>query len=345
MNAERAVETQHPHFVYAPDPSKVEGIRAYREPEVPHPLQLTFLEEAGELAWIAQTQALLTAGQSAEAHSRLASELAGFDGKLAQLCNGIDPAEVAIEGWDDLLPILAEWEGPPVTAITIGITNPPDLVFEAGVEHRPDLLINLYSDEAFEFTRRTKAELLAECESDMPPWIGGEEDVEFYCTISGLDALNTALIQCKHRHFLRDGRDGVAGRAPGGYVEYQLASWFMATLFREAVERAITDHGLPQGCRPIAGSVDMNADFACVLGSDQAFAPKRESTARTGEAAYASLTLKPWVPRDDPEAQPAATTLRQRIQSVEPEPEPQPEAESAPRPGLFARLFGGFRRG
>jgi hypothetical protein len=339
VNAQRPVETQHPHFVYAPDPNKVEGIRAYREPEVPHPLQLTFLEEASELAWIAQTRALLTAGQSAEAHSRLESAIAGFDGKLARLCNAIIPADVAIEGWEDLLPILLEWEGPPITAITVGITNPADLVFEPGVDHQPDLLINLYSDEAFAFTQRTRAEILAECESDMPPWIGAEEDVEFYCTVAGLDDLNTALVHCKHRHFLRDGRDGVEGRAPGGYVEFQLASWFMATLFLQSVERAIAMHGLPESCRPIVGSVDMNADFVCVLGSDRAHAPRREPATATTEAAYAALTVKPWVPRQDVDALPTATTFRQRVQSAEAEP------EAAPRPGFVARLFGRLRRG
>ena len=79
-------------------------------------------------------------------------------------------ADIVLEGWDDLLPILAEWEGPPVTAITLGLTSPPDLVFEAGQTHEPNLLLGLYSDEAFAFSGASKADLLAECAKEIPAW-------------------------------------------------------------------------------------------------------------------------------------------------------------------------------
>jgi hypothetical protein len=333
MSAKPAVDASHPHFVSIPD-ARAEGVRAYREPDEPHPLQLAFLEPAGERAWVEAMASLLSAGRAAEADARLAAELAGFDGALARLCKATAAADVALEGWDDLLPILAEWEGPPVTAITLGLTNPPDLVFEPGGTHQPDLLLGLYSDEAFPFSRASKADLLAECGKECPAWVGGEEDVEFYCTISGLDALNTALIHCKHRRFLRDGRDGVEGRAPGGYVEYVLGSWLLATRFLQAVERATADASF----RLIVGTVDVNADFVTVLGPD---APARPVIAAApAEPAFAPLTFTPWVPKEDPTADALASgpTLRQRIKSVEPEPVEQP------RPGFLARLFGRFAK-
>ena len=249
VTAKPCIDTSHPHFVSIPDP-RAEGVRAYREPDKPHPLQLAFLKTAGEHAWIEATSGLLSAGRTAEADARLAAEIAGFDGAIARLCKATAAADVALEGWDDLLPILAEWEGPPVTAITLGLTNPPDLAFEHGGSHQPDLLLGLYSDEAYPFSRATKADLLAECGKGCPAWAGAEEDVEFYCTVTGLDALNTALIHCKHRRFLRDGRDGVEGRAPGGYVEYVLGSWLLATRFLQATERAIPT----TACPPAAAS-------------------------------------------------------------------------------------------
>jgi hypothetical protein len=330
---------QHPHFVSIPDPEKVEGIRAYAEPEVPHPLQLTFLKEADERAWVEEMRALLSAGSVLEADARLTAELAGFNGAIARMCKATPAAEVALEGWDDLLPILAEWEGPPISAITLGLTNLPDLVFEPGRTTEPELLLGLYSDEAFAFSSKSKADLLAECGKEHPAWSGAEEDVEFYCTLSGLAELNTALVHCKHRRFLRDGRDGVEGRAPGGYVEYVLGSWLLATRFLQAAERAVADHGLPPGCRPIAGTVEVNADFVCVLGPDgPAEAPERTSTA---EPAFAPLVMKPWVPKEDPTADAPASgpTLRQRLAPAEPEPEPAEES----RRGLLARLFGRLR--
>jgi hypothetical protein len=338
MSAKPGIGAQHPHFVHIPDPQHVEGVRAYREPSVPNSLQITFLEPAGERAWTEEMRSLLSARRVAEADERLAAELAGFDGGLARLCKATPAADAVLEGWDDLLPILAEWEGPPVTAITLGLTNPPDLVFEVGQTHQPDLLLGLYSDEAFPFSRASKADLLAECGKELPAWAGAEEDVEFYCAISGLAELNTALIHCKHRRFLRDGRDGVEGRAPGGYVEYVLGSWLLATRFLQATEQAISDDGLPTGCRLIAGTVDVNADFVTVVGPEQPSTPVSTRSAKPAEPSFAPLSVKPWVPREDPtDVMASGPTLRQRLTSVEPAPVSQPKR------GLLSRLFGQLR--
>jgi hypothetical protein len=340
MSANPGIDAEHPHFVHIPDPTQVEGLRHYREPAEPHPLQVTFLEPEGERAWIEEMRALLSAGRVAEADARLFAELEGFDGALARLCKATPAADICLGGWDDLLPILAEWEGPPITAITLGLTNPPDLVFEAGATHEPELLLGLYSDEAYHFSGADNADLLAECEKDLPAWAGAEEDVEFYCTLSGLAELNTALIHCKHRRFLRDGRDGVEGRAPGGYVEFKLGSWLLATRFLQAAERAVAEHGLPAGCRLIAGTVEVNADFVTVLRGKQSSAPTSMRSAPGAEPAFAPLMMKPWVSKEDPTADPASNgpTLRQRLSSVEPAPVAQPQ------PSFLQRVFGRFRR-
>jgi hypothetical protein len=340
MSAYPGTDASHPHFVSIPDPQRTDGMRSYREPAVPNPLQIRFLEADDERAWIGEMGELLSAGRTAEADARLGLELAGFDGAIARLCKATSAADMALEGWDDLLPILAEWEGPPITAITLGLTNPPDLVFEAGKTHEPDLLLGLYSDEAFPFSSASKADLLAECGKELPAWVGAEEDVEFYCTLSGLAELNTALINCKHRRFLRDGRDGVEGRAPGGYVEFVLGSWLLATRFLQAAERAVLDHGLPVGCRVIAGTVEINADFVTVLGTEQPAGRTPAPPGPSAEPEFAPLTIKPWVPREDPTTDGSASgpTLRQRLTPVEAAP------AQRLRRSLLARLFGRFRR-
>lgn len=338
MNAYRGVDAQHPHFVGIPD-AQAEGVRTYHEPDAPHPLQLHFLDEAGERAWVEEIRGLLSAGRIAEADMRLTAELAGFDGALARLCQSVSPQDVVLEGFDGLLPILEEWEGPTITAIAVGLTNSADLVFEPGKALEPELLIGLYSDEAFAFGRSSRAELLAECAMEMPGWVGAEEDVEFYCEMSGLAELNTALIHCKHRHFLRDGRDGVQGRAPGGYVEFVLASWFLAMRFLQAAERAISEHGLPDGCRLIAGTVEISADFISVFGPDEPLSPAPEACLEPSHPRLATLTVKPWVPREDPtvDAPVTASTIRHRLRATEPEPAEQPHR------GFLARLFGRLR--
>ena len=346
MNAHRGIEAQHPHFVHIPDPKQVEGVRAYREPDEPHPLQITFLEEGGERAWVEEIRELLSAGQTLEADARLGAELAGFDGALARLCKATLAAEVVLEGWDDLLPILSEWEGPQITAITLGLTNPPDLVFEAGQTHDPELLLGLYSDDAFSFSDASKTELLDECAKELTAWTGAEEDVEFYCTLPGLPELNTALINCKHRRFLRDGRDGVEGRAPGGYVEYVLGSWLLATRFLQSTEQAISNHGLPPGCRLIAGAVDVNADFVTVVGGTQPCIKAATAAASSAESVFAPLTFTPWVPREDPTADALSSgpTLRQRLVSAEQAEVVETTEAESPRASFLTRLFGRFAR-
>jgi hypothetical protein len=340
MNAYSGAGASHPHMSSIPDARSVEGGRAYREPEQPHPLQLTFLDAAGEQAWVAEMAGLLCSGRTIEADARLTEALSGFDGSIARLCRATAAADVAVDGWEDLLPILDEWEGPPIRAITLGLTNPPDLVFESGLKHEPDLMLALYSDEAFPFSSARKTDLLAECGKEEAAWIGAEEDVEFFCTLPGLTELNTALINCKHRRFLRDGRDGVEGRAPGGYVEYVLGCWLFATRFLQAAEQAVAAHGMPDGCRVIAGTLDINADFVTILGPDDAPLPVEAPGAAPAQPAFATLTVKPWVP-SEPEPIAAVpikgATLRQRLIPAEPE-------AATERPTLRARLFGWLSR-
>ena len=163
----------HPAFVHIPD-SRAEGVRSYREPAQPHPLQLTFLTEEGERAYIDALRGLMVAGRLDEADRQIAADLAPFDGKLAQLVKATPTEAVTLEGWDDLAPILEEYEGPPITAITVGLTNEPDLVFDGGAEHEPVLVLALYSDDAFAFSRETAERVLGECLSEDPAFAGHE---------------------------------------------------------------------------------------------------------------------------------------------------------------------------
>jgi len=332
MNINAKIGDDHPQFVSIPD-SKTKGLSAYDEGAVPHPLQIAFLDLAGEQGWVQEMGSLLAANRADEAAARIAAELAGFDGSIAALCKATAPSDIVLEGWEDLLPILAEWEGPPVTAITVGLTNQRDLVFEAGPSPEPELMIRIYSDEAFPFSGTRKADLLAESQQELPAWIDAEEDVEFYCKVSGIAELNAALINCKRRYFLREGHES---RAPGAYVEYVLGCWLLATRFLQAVNQAVADHGAPDACRLIVGTVGMNADFISVIGPEPTAAAVRKA-APAAEPAFAVLTAKPYVPREDPTAEPPPSTFRQRI--VAPVPAPEDKAEG----GFLARLFGRIR--
>ena len=330
--------SDHPSHVAIPDPAVTEGLRSYHEPEQPDPLQLVFLEEEGERAYVERIRGLLVAGSFAEAADRLMADLAGFGGALAQKCRALGPDAVSLDGWEDLLPILAEFEGPPITAITVGLTNDADLEFGPALSHEPVVLLNLYSDEVFDFTGADRDRLLADCGADYPGWLGHEEDVEFYVECNGLAELNTALVTHKHRHFLRDGRDGVSGRAPGGYVEYVLGCWLRTTRFLQAVERAAANGGVPDGVVLIVGTVGLHADVATIVDAGRRIVLQRASSA---PAPLAALTVKPWVSSavtetEQPELA-AGASFRRRLAQVAPE---APEVAAATVPvGLFTRLL------
>ncbi len=340
---------QHPNHVEIPD-AATEGMRRYREPDQPHPLQLAFLEPEGEAAYVAGVRDLLVAGRFDEAAAKLEADLSGFEGRTARIALACRPEEIAIEGWDDLADILAEYEGPPITCITAGLANDPDLVFAPGADHEPDLMFNLYSDDEFDFTAQDDAALLAACEDECPGWIGHEEDVEFYVGIEGLAALNSALVQCRHRNYLRDGHEDVEGRAPGGYVEYVLACWLRCTRFLQAIARAIDAHGLPEGVRLVVGTVGLNTDLATLLGTRAGPAPREAAG-----PAMASLTLGNWergqALEEEPPAAPSGSSLRQRIDGASALASPPVASENEPAPTppvterrdarrFFAKLFG-----
>ena len=306
----------HPGFVHIPE-AGTEGVRSYKEPEAPHPLQITFLSPEGERAFTDHVRALCVAGRFGEAAAVVEEGLAPFTGRIASRAKALTLDTIVIDGWEDLAEIIAEFEGPAITAITAGLGNEPDLVFDLSKEHEPTLHFHLYSDDVYDFSAHSDAELLAACEEECPGWAGEEEDVEFYVGIEGFASLNTALIQCKHIHFLRDGRDGVEGRAPGGYVEYQLGCWLRCIRYLQALAREIDTHGLPEGVRLIAGTFDMNSDMATILGSAKQVAVERSGAA----APVATLTLGEWVPKHDPLADmESGSSLRQRIAAGESEP-------------------------
>ncbi|MCJ8191078.1 hypothetical protein [Sphingomicrobium aestuariivivum] len=346
---EVADAVHHPGYVHIPS-AGTEGVRSYREPPEPHPAQLTFLTPEGEHGYVERLRGLLIDGRFDEAARILETDLAPFEGRIAKLCKATRVEDIVIEGWEDLEEIIAEFEGPPISAITAGLGNEPDLVFDLTKEHEPTLIFALYSDDMFDFSALSDEQLLDQCMSECPGWVGHEEDVEFYVNIEGLAPLNTALIQCKHIHFLRDGRDGVEGRAPGGYVEYQLGCWLRATRFLQAIDAKVKKVGLPKGVRLITGLIGMNADLATLLGQRKAPAAPSMLAQKGGakgssEDQFATLTMKKWVPKHDPLADmESGSSLRQRIAASEEEaPAPQPAPTPAPAPVASAPSAQSYR--
>lgn len=229
-----------------------------------HELQRVFATQEGEAAWNQDMHALFGAGALDEAEALLAEALAAIDSELAWTCLELPREAVALTGWEELGEAIAMHGGDPVTGVTIAIANEADRAFEKGQSHRPYVMLGIYTDEAYSFSRAVHWQLLDECHAELPGWAGHEEDIEVHLDIEGLDGLNTLLVHHKQRHYFRDGE---AVPAPARYVEFVLACWWRALRWHQAVATECAIHGLPRAIPVVTGMVDMRPDVVAIHSS------------------------------------------------------------------------------
>ncbi len=297
-----------------------------------HELQSQFATQEGEAAWAAVMHEHFHAGQLDDAQQYLATQLSALDTELATRCLIDEPDRVKIIGWDELCEAIELHEGEQITGVTLAIANETDRAFEKGQVHHPYMMLGLYTDEPFAFSRADRATLVDQSAAEEgPAWAGYDEDIEVFLECEGLDAINTALVHHKERHFFRD---DAPDHAPRRYVEYVLACWWRALLFHRAVERICKDKPLPQHVPVLAGMVDMRPDAVAVHGLVEG---ERPTTSKQVEGPQmAEMLPESMITRREVEevkAPPTGTDLRRRILETVQEEEPE-------KKGLLARIFG-----
>ena len=298
-----------------------------------HELQSQFATQEGEAEWTAVMHEHFHAGQLDDAQEYLAAQLAALETELATRCLIDDPTRVSITGWEELREAIELHEGEPITGVTLAIANEADRAFEKGLVHHPYMMLGLYTDDPFAFSQADSAALVEQTlTEDGPAWAGYDEDIEVFLECEGLDAINTALVHHKERHFFRD---GAPDHAPRRYVEYVLACWWRALLFHRAVEKICQSRPLPHHVPVLAGMVDMKPDVVAVHGMVEG----RLTVAR-GESEgpqMAEMLPESMITRREVEEvkePPSGTDLRRRI-SASVDVEEEPEKKS-----LLARIFG-----
>lgn len=296
-----------------------------------HPLQLAWVNPAGEQEYSRTISAMIHNDQLDGAAAKLLGDLAMIESPLSTLCQTLGADTLAISGWDEISTALAQFEGDPITALHLVMSNPTDLVFEAKTEaYDPILDVAFYTDANLEFSALSPEELLARSLAPSPDWYGQSEDIEVYAEIIGLADLNTALLRHKTQYFLRSQGDAAEGEvAPLAYVEFTLASLFRALCYHQAVKAELDRHGLPGSIPVIAGMDNMRAAIGSV------YYPQVTSNVAVAEVATLSLAIKP--KHDDlTRGEPSGSSLRKRIIFDAPEEPVMPVA----KPGFFKRLFG-----
>ena len=297
-----------------------------------HELQQQFATLEGEDAWNGVMHEHFQSGSLDEAQRYLETQLEALGTELATRCLIDDPDRVSISGWEELREAIELAEGDPITGVTLAIANEADRAFEKGQVHHPYMLLSLYSDDPYPFSKAGTAELAAEAlVEDGPAWAGYDEDIEVFLECEGLSAINTALVHHKERHFFRD---DAPDHAPLRYVEYVVACWWRALLFHRAIEKICREKPLPGGIPVLAGMVDMKPDAISihrVSGHESAAAPKAADAAPL----MAEMRPESIVSRREVEEivePPSGSDLRRRVVEA--------EAEPAPKKGFLARFFG-----
>ena len=296
-----------------------------------HELERLFATAEGEERWEAELRALFEAGDLDGAHEVLGGALAQLESELARECLAISPESVTLSGWSELVEAITLNEGDPITGVTLAIANDADRAFEKGQVHRPYMMLGLYSDEGFAFSRADAPTLIEQTRAEEgPAWAGYDEDIEVYLECEGLDLLNTRLLFHKQRHFFRD---EAPQAAPARYVEFVLACWWRALLFQQAVASECAIHGLPGGIPVLAGMVDMRPGVVCVHG----IGARNPEADREHEQATEVAEILPanFIARRTVEEvkEFSGADLRRRVAETGQEDEPV-------KRGLMARLFG-----
>ena len=298
-----------------------------------HELQTLFATQEGEIAWEAEMRRSFHEGDLEGVRKYLTMALEALDTPLAQQCLSTNVRAIEFHGWDELAEAIEIHEGEPITGVTIAIANDPDTAFGKGEEHRPYMLLGIYGDDPYAFSQASTEKLIAEASSeDGPSWAGYDEDIEVFLDCEGMDALNTALVFHKERHFFRD---DAPDQAPKRYVEYVLACWWRALLFHEAVQHTSRSRPLPGGIPVLAGMVDMRPEVMMVHGIEWRATLGANAEALAGaempDLLPENMISRKEVVEDKP---PTGLDLRRRVAETEPVEE-VPEKKS-----LMGRLFG-----
>ncbi len=295
-----------------------------------HPLQTIWFDADAEAEYLRQITALVHAGDLDVAADKLLEDLADITTPVGDLCRDLTEDAVEICGWEEIGDSIAQYEGDPITAIHIMMSNEADLVFEdKSLTHDPLIEVAFYSDEYLPFSTLSRDELLAESLKENTEWYGQSEDIEVYLEVNGLGQLNTALLRHKRQYFFRDQMhtlDAAQGLAadivPLPYIEFKLAAMLRAVRYHQAIKDLIDGYGLHGNIPVIVGMYNMQVEIGSV------YVPKTAKVVELAKVPKLAITIKRNM-EESPVVEISGSGLRQRM-----------TAEPEERPSFLRRLFG-----
>lgn len=299
-----------------------------------HNLQSLWFDQDVEQAYIHDVKSLIENGDWTKAKAKLLADIEILDTPMASQILYLRPE---IDGWQEMAEAISEYEGEPITAVHLMLSNDEDLSFEnRETVFEPIMEAALYTDEIYPFSEQGLDDIRAEILLPDRPWFGQSEDVEIFLDFLGIGEFNTALLRHKRQYFFRDQMhelDRLQGMAdnivPLPYIEFKLCSMFRNVLFHESIAKMVDEYGLPNNIPILVGTYNMKFDVSC------AYKPLNGASIAAKEMAPLKIEIKREIIADPIESE--VKTLRQKI-LAETQAVPD-EVETGKEKGFFKRLF------
>jgi hypothetical protein len=294
-----------------------------------HHLQKSWANADAEEAYQHRIEALIHGGDLDQAAEILLADLATMDTPLGEMCRNLTEDSVDISGWEEIGDSIVQYEGEPITAVHLLMSNEEDLVFENKDQRfEPIVEVAFYSDENLAFSTLSRDELLTESLGEDPKWFGQSEDIEVYLEINGLGPLNTALLRHKRQYYFRDQMhvldeaNGLANdTAPLLYIEFRLAAMLRAVRYHQAVKTLVEGYGIYGNLPVIVGMHNMKPEISSV------YIGKSAKVVQITKAPKLAVTIKRNL--EEIPAEVSGSSLRQQYVQVAEE-----------KPSFWRRLFG-----
>lgn len=232
-------------------------------------LQNDWFDESVEQAYVADIRTLIEGGNADKAAEKLLTDIKSLDTQLSSQCLYLRPE---VDGWDEMSEAINDYEGDPITAVHIMLSNDDDLSFEdRDAVFEPLLEAALYSDEFYPFSKGDIEAIRAESLLPDRPWYGQGEDMEIFLEFIGMGEFNTALLRHKRQYFFRDEMhelDKLQGMAEGivplPYIEFMLCSMYRTVLYHQAIKSLVDSKGLPNNIPVLVGTHNMKFNATSV---------------------------------------------------------------------------------
>jgi hypothetical protein len=234
----------------------------------------------GEREFDMRLAGLVRDGRHDDAERLLAAALAPSPSLIAGICRGVRLSDVRFANWQNIT-LSGARPGTRITAIGLDYSYAVEQATR-GDAQPASIEVAWYSDGAFPFSTASRAELLAESASPTPRWMGAFDDIGEGPTITGLERLHFAITRHPDRY-----RSGPLSDEPAtpGFVDYKLATWWLALRWHQAVRRQL-QLGTTPAVPILVGTNEFEPFFNAVYWPDAA----ARSQSAQGKGAKRSLS-------------------------------------------------------